>query len=183
MPSSVQAEWVRRPALGGRQPEDLTTARVSSCTTFGQAARRPGPAISRNQAPEQGRAPITDHVLHKPCSVRWGGGRLGGEACGVTCEDRTDRCAKREPPSDPAVAVVSAVLTGIARRHNLRRRLGPDAVFGRNGPQRLPPKPALRSSRTRTPPMPSWDGPKIAPVTMPASPPVWTNVLPRTAIR
>lgn len=50
----------------------------------------------------------------------------------------------------------------------------------RAGLQRLPPNPALRSSRTRTPPMPSWEVPKNAPVTRPASPPDWTNVLPLT---
>ena len=49
--------------------------------------------------------------------------------------------------------------------------------------QRLAPKPALMSSRWTTPPMPSCDGPKNAPVTNPSSPPAWANVLPRTEIR
>ena len=47
---------------------------------------------------------------------------------------------------------------------------------------RLPPNPALRSSRSRTPPMPSCAGPKNAPVTVPSSPPACTKVLPRTSI-
>lgn len=51
----------------------------------------------------------------------------------------------------------------------------------RTGFQRLPPNPALRSSRTRTPPMPSWEVPKNAPVTRPASPPERMNVLPLTS--
>ena len=54
-----------------------------------------------------------------------------------------------------------------------RRRLGrPDRVGALLARYRLPPNPALRSSRSRTPPMPSWAGPKNAPVTVPASPAV-----------
>ena len=47
---------------------------------------------------------------------------------------------------------------------------------------RRPAKPAFRSSRSRTPPMASWAGPKNAPVTVPASPPARWNVLPRTSM-
>ena len=67
-------------------------------------------------------------------------------------------------------------------RDDDRHPVGPNVIAVAGG-QRLPPNPALRSSRTRTPPMPSWDGPKNAPVTKPASPPVWVKVMPRTPIR
>ena len=47
---------------------------------------------------------------------------------------------------------------------------------------RLLPNPADKSVRSTVPPIASCDAPKKAPVTIPSSPPVWTNVLPLTAM-
>ena len=92
-------------------------------------------------------------------------------ACGRRCSDESRSgsiVARGSLPNQafPGVAAAGHQPSDGRKRRGrlepLRRQAGFRA--GRRL-QRLPPKPALKSSRTRTPPMPSWDGPKNAPVT------------------
>ena len=95
----------------------------------------------------------------------------------------TPRCRKKWMPGTPPDLICRQGMTTESGVHGSSCSVRPSRLSRARAPQRWPANPALKSSRTRTPPMPSWDGPRNAPVACPASSPNWMNALPRTVIR
>lgn len=161
--------------MGGNFGQDFPTLRLNSREDEERRPYRDVPAGFRGCRAARVPAPFPapDDPFWMSGGVPAGPGRFGVSGQGPGGDGDTAVQLQPAPGSGEALRV--AAVGKDHREREVVRRSGT-----RTRSQRVPPNPALRSSRTRTPPMPSWEVPKNAPVTRPASPPDWTNVLPLT---